>query len=61
MNATMMGLGVAVPCMILFSFYINKSNQLVGELDAAGMMIHDAILVGSLNVETSESETRGVA
>ena len=61
MNATMMGLGVAVPCMVLFSFFINKSNHLVGELEASGMMIHDAILLGSLNADSSSPEMRGVA
>jgi len=51
MNATMMGLGVAVPCMVIFSFYVNKANRLVGELEAAGLMVHDAILVCSLGGE----------
>ncbi len=27
MNATMLGLGVAIPCMIAFSFLINRSNR----------------------------------
>ena len=48
MNATMLGLGVAVPCMIIFSFYINKANRLVSELEAAGLMTLDAIMVFSI-------------
>lgn len=48
MNATMLGLAVAVPCMIVFSFYINKANRLVSELEAAGLMVLDAIMVCSL-------------
>ncbi|MBS1957866.1 MAG: MotA/TolQ/ExbB proton channel family protein [Bdellovibrionales bacterium] len=49
MNATMLGLGVAVPCMIVFSFYINKANRLVAELESAGLMALDSIMVCSLN------------
>ena len=48
MNATMLGLAVAVPCMIVFSFYINKANRLVSELEAAGLMVLDAIMVCSM-------------
>jgi biopolymer transport protein ExbB len=54
MNATMLGLGVAVPCMIVFSFYINKANRLVSELEAAGLMVLDAIMVCSLGVEVPD-------
>lgn len=48
MNATLLGLAVAVPCMIVFSFYINKANRLVAELESAGLMALDAIMVCSL-------------
>jgi biopolymer transport protein ExbB len=54
MNATMLGLGVAVPCMILFSFFINKANRLVAECEAAGLMALDAIMVCSLNQNQNE-------
>jgi biopolymer transport protein ExbB len=33
MNATMMGLGVAIPCMILFSFFSNRANGLISDLE----------------------------
>ena len=49
MNATMLGLGVAVPCMIVFSFFINRANQLISELDEAGLTVLDSIMVCSLN------------
>ena len=55
MNATMLGLGVAVPCMIVFSFFVNKANRLVAELEASGLMILDSIMVFSLG---AEAETR---
>ena len=54
MNATMLGLGVAVPCMIVFSFYINKANRLVSELESAGLMVLDSIMVCSLGQENQD-------
>jgi biopolymer transport protein ExbB/TolQ len=33
MNATMLGLGIAIPCMVAFSFLMNKSNRLVAEIE----------------------------
>lgn len=35
MNATMLGLGVAIPCMIAFSFLMNRTGNLVADLDHA--------------------------
>jgi len=43
MNATMMGLGVAIPCIVAFSFLINKSNRLIAELDNDSVRILDII------------------
>jgi biopolymer transport protein ExbB/TolQ len=54
MNATLLGLGVAVPCMILFSFYVNKANRLVAELESAGLMTLDAIMVCSLGQQQQD-------
>lgn len=47
MNATMMGLGVAIPCMVIFSIYINKANRLVAELEETGITVLDSIQVAS--------------
>lgn len=58
MNATMLGLGVAVPCMIIFSFYVNKANRLVAELENAGLMVLDAIMVCSLSSEPQDDRRR---
>ena len=57
MNATMLGLGVAVPCMIVFSFFINKSNRLVAELEAAGLMVLDSIMVHSLGAAADRGKS----
>lgn len=43
MNATMLGLAVAIPCMVGFSFLTNRSNQLVKQLEHAGLQIMDSI------------------
>ena len=62
MNATMLGLGVAVPCMIIFSFFINKSNRLVAELEASGLMILDSIMMYSIGHSRSpDSDSRRVS
>jgi biopolymer transport protein ExbB len=43
MNATMMGLGVAIPCMIAFSFLTNKSNRMVAEVETCAVRMMDVI------------------
>jgi len=35
MNATLIGIGIAIPCMVAFSFLVARQNQLVSELDQA--------------------------
>ncbi len=43
MNATMMGLAVAIPCMIAFSYLINRTNRLTAELDRSAVRILDLL------------------
>lgn len=43
MNATMMGLGVAIPCMLAYSFLMNKSNRLIAEIDHAAVYVMDIL------------------
>lgn len=43
MNATMLGLAVAIPCMVGFSFLTNRSNFLIKQLEHAGLQIMDSI------------------
>jgi biopolymer transport protein ExbB len=43
MNATMLGLGVAIPCMVAFSFLMNRTNRLVSEADQAGIQTLDIL------------------
>lgn len=43
MNATMMGLAVAIPCMVAFSFLMNKSNRLVSDIEHAAIQAMDIL------------------
>ncbi|MBC7384594.1 MAG: MotA/TolQ/ExbB proton channel family protein [Cryobacterium sp.] len=43
MNATMLGLAVAIPCMVLFSFLMNRTNRLVAEVDQSAMQAMDIL------------------
>jgi biopolymer transport protein ExbB len=43
MNATMLGLGVAIPAMIAFSFLMNRSNRINAEIERAAVRILDYI------------------
>ncbi|MDR3607062.1 MAG: MotA/TolQ/ExbB proton channel family protein [Oligoflexia bacterium] len=43
MNATMLGLAVAIPCMILFSFLTNRTNRLNAEAERAAIRVMDFI------------------
>jgi biopolymer transport protein ExbB len=41
MNATMLGLAVAIPCMIAFSFLMNRTNQLTGDIEQSAIRALD--------------------
>jgi biopolymer transport protein ExbB len=43
MNATMLGLGVAIPCMVAFSFLMNRTNRLIAEVDGAAVRVLDML------------------
>ena len=43
MNATMMGLAVAIPSMVAFSFLMNRSNRLATQIDKAAIRVMDII------------------
>lgn len=56
MNATMLGLGVAIPCMIMFSFLMNTTTKLMGQVESAATKTLDVI-----KQKYFESETRRAA
>ena len=41
LNATMLGLGVAIPAMVAFSFLMNRTNKMVSEVETAAVRILD--------------------
>ncbi len=43
MNHTMLGLAVAIPCMIAFSFLMNRTNKLVSESESSAVKVLDII------------------
>ena len=43
MNATMLGLAVAIPCMVVFSILMSKTNKLIAEVDRAGVRTLDLL------------------
>ena len=43
MNATLLGLAVAIPCMIAYSYLMNRANRLVGELNRGAIRVIDLL------------------
>lgn len=51
MNATMLGLGVAIPAMVAFSFLMNRTNRLIGEIDESAVATLDILKQRYYSVE----------
>ncbi len=59
MNATLLGLAVAIPCMVAFSFLVNRSNFLIKQLEGTALQMIDAIRrSGTSSVESVVSEEK---
>lgn len=43
MNATMLGLATAIPCMIAYSFLINRTNRMNGQVERAAVKIMEIL------------------
>jgi biopolymer transport protein ExbB/TolQ len=43
MNATMLGLGVAIPCLLAYSFLMNRTNRLIGDIEQATVQVADIL------------------
>lgn len=43
MNATMLGLGVAIPCMVVYSFLVNRANRLNATVERSAVRILDLL------------------
>lgn len=64
MNATLLGLAVAIPCMIFFSFLMNRSNRLMEELDQAAVrtlaLIRQRYYAAEVEVAKEDRYRRGI-
>ncbi len=60
MNATMLGLAVAIPCMVAFSFLINRSNRMISEIEDSSVRAGD-ILKQRLYTPSDASHESGAA
>ena len=67
MNATMLGLGVAIPCMVLFSWLMNRTNRLIAEVDQSAMTALDILKqrfysaeMGALKAVPNKSTSKGI-
>lgn len=61
MNATMMGLGVAIPCMVAYSYLINRTNRLSAELNRAAVRVLDLLKQRYFGTESVIQEKATVA
>lgn len=55
MNATMLGLGVAIPCMIAYAFLMNRTNRLSVEVDQSAVKTIDLIRQRYYSADNSRS------
>lgn len=55
MNATMLGLAVAIPCMVFFSFLMNRTNRLTAQVDQTAVKILDIIKQRYYDTESQAS------
>ncbi len=53
MNATMLGLGVAIPCMVAYSFLMNRSNRIISDIEQAAIRTMDLLKQRYYAAETS--------
>lgn len=60
MNATMMGLAVAIPCMVAFSLLINRSNRLVAEVDGSALRAMDVLRQRYYTVELEAQNSASI-
>ena len=54
MNATMLGLGVAIPCLLAYSYLANRTNRLLAEIDLAAIRTLDLLKQRYYAVEPQE-------
>lgn len=53
MNATMLGLGVAIPCMIAYSYFMSRTNKVNSQIDQAAVRTMDLLQQRYFAAETN--------
>ncbi|MEO5668206.1 MAG: MotA/TolQ/ExbB proton channel family protein [Bdellovibrionota bacterium] len=53
MNATMLGLGVAIPCMVAYAFLMNRSNKLQADVEESALKTLDVLRMRYFRPELS--------
>ncbi len=61
MNATMMGLGVAIPCMVMFSWISNRANRLIAEIENNAIRVMEILKQRYYSVESLNQSLGGNA
>lgn len=56
MNATMLGLAIAIPCMVLFSFITNRSNRMIAELEHSAIRVLELMKHRYYSADLSHSQ-----
>jgi biopolymer transport protein ExbB len=57
MNATMLGLGVAIPCMVAYAFLMNRTNKLNGDVEEAALKSLDVLRMRYFRPELSNGRS----
>ncbi len=60
MNATMLGLAVAIPCMVAFSFLTNRANRLLSESEKAAIRTIDILKQRAYAIENENHRSGSV-
>jgi biopolymer transport protein ExbB/TolQ len=59
MNATMMGLAIAIPCMIAFAILTNKSNAITADVEQSAIRIMDLLRQRYYSLESERISQKG--
>lgn len=53
MNATMLGLGVAIPCMLAYAVLMSRTNRIVAQIDQSAVRVMDMLQQRYFNAEST--------
>lgn len=59
MNATMFGLAIAIPCMVAYSYLMNRTNRLISDLESAGIQTLDLLKQRFYSIDSQPASSNG--